>query len=97
MLFAVIFEDDPAHAEARARLMPEHLTFLDAHAAAIRAAGPLLPTADEPPGGLWLVEAVDEAEARALVERDPLWPGGIRKSTRIYRWRQVFRDGRRTT
>jgi len=96
MLHVVLFEDDPALGESvRARLMPAHQAFLAENAAAIRAAGPLLePAGGAPAGGLWLVEAPDAAAVEALVQADPFWPTGLRRSLRILRWRQVFAEGR---
>jgi hypothetical protein len=94
MLFAVLFEDNADRAEVRARQMPEHLAFLERHAGSIRAAGPLLDTADRSPaGGLWLVDADDAASVGALYREDPFWPTGLRRSVRVLEWRQVFRDG----
>ncbi len=95
MLFAILFEDDPAKAAERPRHMAAHLDFLAAHAASIRAAGPLLTATGEGAGGLWLVEAADRAIAEALVRADPFWPTGLRRSVRVLAWRQVFADGRR--
>ena len=96
MLYAVFFTDDPAHAAARDRLMPEHLDFLERHAAQIRAAGPLRDTADgSAAGGLWLVEAADAAAVAALYQADPFWPTGLRRSIRVLEWSQVFAGGRR--
>ena len=82
MLYAVLFEDDPAKTGERRRHMPAHLAFLEREADRIRAAGPLL-DGEAGAGGLWLVEA------------DPFWPTGLRRSVRILAWRQVFSDGRR--
>lgn len=97
MLFAVLFTDDPARSDARRRLMPVHLDFLEAHRAAIRAAGPLRDAASgEGAGGLWLVEAETADAVRRLCEADPLWPTGLRKSVRVLEWSQVFADGYRT-
>jgi uncharacterized protein YciI len=98
MLFAVLFTDNAAHAEARERLMPAHLGFLERNRDQIRAAGPLRDTADgSAAGGLWLVEA-DSAEAVvALYRKDPFWPTGLRQSVRVLQWAQVFADGRRMT
>jgi len=94
MKFAILFEDNPERANVRAQLMPDHLAFLAKNAATILAAGPLAESGT-PAGGLWLVEAADEAAARALVEADPFWPTGLRRSVRVLRWNQVFADGKR--
>ena len=96
MLYAVLFTDDDAHADARRRLMPAHLDFLEKHRNRIRAAGPLRDTADgTPAGGLWLVEADTLEAVVALYHEDPFWPTGLRKSVRVLEWKQVFADGRR--
>jgi uncharacterized protein len=95
MLYAVLFTDDDIHADARRRLMPAHLDFLERHRDQIRAAGPLRCTDGTPAGGLWLVEA-DTAEAVvALYQEDPFWPTGLRKSVRVLQSSRVFADGRR--
>lgn len=94
MIYAVLFEDNEDHADKRAQHMQAHLSFLEANAGMVKSAGPLTDCADqEPAGGLWLVEAVSADAVRALVEADPLWPTGLRKSVRIVGWNQVFSDG----
>lgn len=96
MLFAVMFEDNPATgADIRARHMPDHLAFLERNNAQIKAAGPLATATGSGAGGMWLVEAGNEAGVRKLVEEDPLWPTGLRKSVQILCWNQVFADGKR--
>jgi uncharacterized protein YciI len=96
MMFAVLFEDDVSRAHMRPKHMPAHLAFLEGNAMAIRAAGPLMSAGDgTPAGGLWLVEADSAAAVQALVEADPFWPTGLRKSVRILEWTQVFADGMR--
>lgn len=94
MLFAVLFEDNADRAEARARHMADHLAFLEREAASVRAARPLLEGGGGA-GGLWLVEADDEPAVRRLIEADPFWPTGLRRSVRVLAWRRVFADGRR--
>ncbi|MEM1385760.1 MAG: YciI family protein [Pseudomonadota bacterium] len=94
MRFAVFFEDDPGKTEMRAAYMAAHLAFLEQSADEILAAGPMTENGSAA-GGLWLVEAADERAVRDLVETDPFWPTGLRKSLRIFAWRQVFADGRR--
>ena len=95
MFYAVLFEDDDAHADARDRHMSDHLAFLRA-AGAVLAAGPLRDAATQTAaGGLWLVEADAAEDVRALVETDPFWPTGLRKSVRVLEWTRVFADGER--
>jgi len=96
MLYAVFFEDNADRAHMRSRHMSDHLAFLETHAESILSAGPLKDTADDTPaGGLWLVEAEDPRAVRDLVETDPLWPTGLRKSVRTLQWTQVFADGQK--
>ena len=96
MLFAVMFEDEPAQAEdLRRKHLPDHLQFLEKNRERLIAAGPLLSAADETQGGLWLVEADDREEVEQLVREDPFWPTGLRKSVRIAQWKKVFAEGRR--
>lgn len=95
-IYAILFEDNEEFADERPRHMKAHLAFLEASKDQISAAGPLIDSATGAgAGGLWLVEA-DSAEAvDALVETDPFWPTGLRKSIRVLEWKQVFRDGSR--
>lgn len=93
MRFAILFEDDPAKADVRPKLMPQHLAFLKENGDRILTAGPLIDDSGAGAGGLWLVEAADAADARKLVEKDPFWPTGLRKSVKILQWKRVFDAG----
>lgn len=94
MIYAVLFEDNEDHADKRAEHMQAHLSFLERNAKTVKSAGPLTDTADQrSAGGLWLVEAVSSDKVRELVEEDPFWPTGLRKSMRILSWNQVFSEG----
>ncbi|MDH3279820.1 MAG: YciI family protein [Gammaproteobacteria bacterium] len=96
MMYAVLFEDDLSRADMRPKYMPEHLAFLERNASAIHAAGPLKDTeSDAPAGGLWIVQAEGPQTVRLLIEADPFWPTGLRKSIRVLEWTQVFADGKR--
>jgi uncharacterized protein YciI len=96
MLYVVLFEDDTTlGSDIRGRHMPGHLSFLEANAERIKAAGPLRASAGDPVGGLWLVEADSSEIVDRLVKADPLWPTGLRRSVRVLRWSQVFANGRR--
>lgn len=94
MFFAVMFEDDDSLSHVRPKHMPDHLAFLESNASSIHAAGPLKDTQnDAPAGGLWIVEADSVAAVKALIEEDPFWPTGLRKSVRVLEWTRVFADG----
>jgi uncharacterized protein len=92
--YIVLFEDNGS-GDIRRKHMGEHLAFLERNAATITAAGPLQAPDGQAAGGLWLVEAIDDAAVDALVRNDPFWPTGLRKSVRILAWAQVFADGAR--
>lgn len=98
MLYVVLFEDNPEiSSNVRPLVLPQHLDFLDAHADQVKAAGPLSDETQEVPrGGLWLVEAENEAAVRRLILEDPFWATGLRQSVQISRWTRVFAEGRRT-
>ena len=94
MIYAVLFEDNDNRAAMRTRNMPDHLAFLERNADTVQAAGPLKDTAHgTPAGGLWLVLADSREDVQALIEADPFWPTGLRKSVRILEWTRVFADG----
>lgn len=94
MMFIVLFEDaEDAPPDLRKRHMANHLAFLKKNEAAILAAGPLSDADGTDQGGLWLVEAADEAAVDHFVKTDPFWPTGLRKSVRVLRWTRVFADG----
>lgn len=94
--FVVLFEDNPGtDVDVRTKHMPHHLAFLERHSANVEAAGPLKDRDGTGAGGLWIVEASNETDVHKLVEEDPFWPTGLRKSVRILSWTQVFADGHR--
>ena len=94
MLYAVLFEDNAEKATERPRLMPEHQAFLRKNADRIRNAGPLIETNGSAAGGLWVVDAANGNEVQELVEQDPLWPTGLRKSVRVLEWKRVFNSSK---
>ena len=96
MKYAVLFEDNDEFAHKRSQFMADHLQFLADNSDKIDAAGPLKDTATQnPAGGLWIVEADDAAQVQALVETDPFWPTGLRKSIQILEWTRVYADGQK--
>ena len=66
MLFIVQFEDKPGVAETRQKLLADHFAFLDSRKDKVLVAGSVreIPS-DLPLGGLWIIEAENEAEQPA--------------------------------
>ena len=72
MRLVVIFDEEPAMADVRARLEPAHLAFLEAHHAEIPMAGGLRLEAGGPyVGGQWVFEVASRERAVQLIEADP--------------------------
>jgi len=96
MICTVLFEDDENFSDKRAEHMSDHLSFLENNADSILSAGPLNHVEDgTPAGGLWLVEALSAKDVQSLIEADPFWPTGLRKSVSVCEWNQVFANGER--
>jgi len=93
MLFIVQFEDKPDVAELRQKLLAEHFSFLDSKKDKVLVAGSVreIPS-DRALGGLWIIEAQDEAEVRDIFKDDPFWVNGLRAGVRINRWVKAFPD-----
>ncbi len=96
MKYAVLFEDNDEFAHMRPKFMADHLQFLGDNSETIEAAGPMKDgRTQDPAGGLWIVEADDAEQVQALVEADPFWPTGLRKSIQVLEWTQVYVDGKK--
>lgn len=95
MLFAIICRDRPGALELRQAARPAHLDWIERHRAAVVTAGPMLDAAGSPVGSLFLVEAADEAAARAFAEADPYKAAGLFAEVEIRPFRLVYKDGAR--
>ena len=96
MKYAVLFEDNDEFAHMRPKFMADHLQFLADNSQRIEAAGPMKEgRTQDPAGGLWIVEAGNAEQVQALVEADPFWPTGLRKSIQILEWTQVYVNGKK--
>jgi len=93
MLFIVQFEDKPGVGQLRQKLIADHVAFLDSRKDKVLIAGSVreIPS-DLPLGGLWIVEAENEAEVRDTFKDDPFWVNGLRATVRINRWVKAFPD-----
>lgn len=93
MLYIIQFEDKPGMGELREKLLESHFKFLDLMKDRVLVAGSLREVpSDKPLGGLWIVEADNEAEVRELFKDDPFWTNGLRATVRINRWSKAFQD-----
>jgi uncharacterized protein YciI len=63
----------------RPRVRDAHFAHIEAHAASYRLGGPLK-RAGEAIGSLIIIEAADEAAARAIFESDPYYLAGVWQS-----------------
>jgi hypothetical protein len=92
-LYIVQFEDKPNMGELRDKLLKSHFEFLDRVKDRVLVPGSVREVpSDKPLGGLWIIEAKDEAEVRDIFKDDPFWTGGLRAQVRINRWQKAFPD-----
>jgi uncharacterized protein YciI len=96
MKYAVLFEDNDEFAHMRPKFMADHLQFLADNSDRIEIAGPMKEAqSQQSAGGLWVVDAESPEQVQALVETDPFWPTGLRKSIRILEWTYVYAYGKK--
>jgi hypothetical protein len=87
MLFAAICLDKPNAFDLRAKLRPDHFAFLQSRPGRVKLGGPFLDEAGRMTGSLLIIEAEDEAAARALLADDPYARGGLFESVALRAWR----------
>jgi len=96
VLYVVLLEDEPSKADMRPKHQAEHVAYVEKLLGKLRSAGPLTdPKTNGPAGGIWIVEAGSPGEVQAMLEADPFYKAGLRKSIRILAWKQVFADGKK--
>ena len=98
MLYLAMIEDDPARVADKPQHQAAHVAYLDGNSRSgtLAAAGPMLdPDSGAQIGAMWSIEAPSAGEARKVVESDPFYKAGIRKSVRLMQWKQVFKDGKK--
>jgi uncharacterized protein YciI len=87
--WAAICEDNGPEVAApiRERYLADHLAYLEAHRDRIVLAGALrTDEAAMPSGGLWVIETPTREEAAAIIEADPFYVHGLRKSYKLLLW-----------
>jgi uncharacterized protein YciI len=91
-----LLEDEPKNADTRPKYLKDHLAYLDTILGKLRSAGPLTdPATNSAAGGIWIIEAGSHDEVRRMLEADPFYKAGLRKSIRILAWKQVFAEGKK--
>lgn len=90
-MFAVIAEDKPNYLEKRLEVRPAHLQFWEDNAGSMVLAGPFLDEDGKATGSLMVVTAADQAEAEALVGRDPYALEGVFQSVTVKPWNWVIK------
>lgn len=91
MLFAIRFHDHPARLDVRRRELQAHIDWVDRHKDVILVAGSLrLDPAQDPVGGLWVVEAGSRKEVEDLIATDPFSVHGLREKVEIFFWSKAL-------
>lgn len=95
-MFAIHLEDDPARTGERERLDSAHRAYLAGAVDRVVLAGALGRTGpgELASGELWVVRAASELEARELIEADPLFVAGVRRSIRVWPYDALQGPGR---
>lgn len=70
-LYCIHAIDGPGSAEKRPKLIGEHLAHVEANIDRYFVAGPLKNADGQTIGSMLVVEAADEADARAFLDQDP--------------------------
>ena len=86
-IYAVHFEDDPTKQSVRDEYQQGHRGYLQQCGERIVNAGVLHREGGNAPlGGLWLVRGASELDVRALIEADPFFAHGLRRTIRVWQF-----------
>jgi len=85
--FVLTCIDKPASLALRLANRDAHLDYVRRHPAFVRLAGPLLDSAGEMAGSLFIVEAEDIAAVEAFTASDPYALAGLFDRVEIRAWR----------
>jgi uncharacterized protein YciI len=90
--FALICLDKPGSVDLRLASREAHLAYVQDHRDLVRLAGPFLDDEGRMVGSLFLIEAPDEAAARAFHAADPYVLAGLFERSDLRRWRATVGD-----
>ncbi len=88
-LYVITFMDKPGMVEARLAAREAHLAYL-AEVGVYRIAGPFLDAEGRMVGSMLVLEAEDEAAARAYADRDPYKAAGLFDTCEVRQWRHGY-------
>lgn len=91
-VFLLLCHDAPGSAGPRVAHMHGHLAFIERHVDRILVAGPALNDTGAIDASVLVVRATDEADARALLQGDPYFWGGVWARIEARRFRAVCGD-----
>ncbi len=89
-LFAIVAHDRRDAGTLRADTRPHHLVHLEAIAARIVVAGPMLGESGAPAGSIIIADFADLPAAQAFADADPYALAGLFESVAVTGFRQVF-------
>ncbi|MEF2071605.1 YciI-like protein [Consotaella aegiceratis] len=92
MLFALLCNDKPESGALRAANREDHLAHLAKLGDSVKFAGPFLGDDGKPNGSLVMIEAEDEAAARAIADADPYAKAGVFSSVTIRPWKWTVKN-----
>ncbi len=96
MQFVLIAHDKAGGLPLRMATRPAHLAYCQQDIGVkLVCAGPMLDAAGHPMGSVMIVEADDEAEAKALFAADPYALAGLFAETSLTGFKTVFLSGER--
>jgi uncharacterized protein YciI len=94
MQFILIAYDKAGGLPLRMATRPTHVIYLEKEIGSkLLYAGPMLDADGNPKGSVLIVEAADEAEAKALFAGDPYALAGLFEQSSVSGFKTVFRDG----
>ena len=91
MEFFCYHRDRPGSMQLRDKLLEEHWSYMDRHAAGMIARGPTLTDDGETPtGSVHIVDLPDAGAARAFAFDEPGYQAGVYRDVLLRRWRNLL-------
>ena len=92
MLFALICTDKPNSLDLRLQVRPDHVAYLEALGADMKAAGPFVDDDGKPTGSLVIINAENKTAAQKIASKDPYAVAGLFSSVEIKPWKWTLKN-----